>query len=418
MLTYSKPFKRDRSQFYYCRTYDRDTGRRGYVSTNCTALQAATEWRRTREMEQALGKDRIEAQEVAAKTFGEAFVEWLEEKRGKVGDGHLLNLELTGSRFWLPAFGKLQLAEITPGTITKYLSRRRRGLLPAAAGQRRSRPVAAATANGDRGFLRRFFTWCRRRGWLRGDPLEGVGKFSGEARRRTRYLSPEEELRLLAACRGGELIEVTALRNAGGPGGGASTEKPVTWKQTIPAPAYLYPLVLVGLRCGFRRRTLMSLRWRDLDSKAGRWIIPAELMKTARDYEAPVPQSVLDELRDYRQRLGEECIEKGTKPDERLEKNAKIFGLEDSAVVRRAFLSAAKRADLSVGFHDMRRIFLNRLRERGVSIETAMALTGHKSLAVVMAHYREVPEADLQRAVQALDLPYRPATPGGQEAGK
>ena len=59
---------------------------------------------------------------------------------------------------------------------------------------------------------------------------------------------------------------------------------------------------------------------------------------------------------------------------------------------------AARRAALTLTFHDLRRIFLNRLREKSISIETAMALTGHRSLKVVMEHYREVPEKDLREA--------------------
>ena len=73
------------------------------------------------------------------------------------------------------------------------------------------------------------------------------------------------------------------------------------------AAYYLYPLVLTAIRCGFRRRTLLSLRWKDLDLSNGVWRIPAEFMKTAEDYQAPVPRSVVKELRAYRARLGERC---------------------------------------------------------------------------------------------------------------
>ena len=55
--------------------------------------------------------------------------------------------------------------------------------------------------------------------------------------------------------------------------------------------------------------------------------------------------------------------------------------------------------------HDLRRVYLNRLRENGVSLETAMALTGHRSVATVMKYYREVSQEDLASAVQSIDAP-------------
>ena len=43
------------------------------------------------------------------------------------------------------------------------------------------------------------------------------------------------------------------------------------------------------------------------------------------------------------------------------------------------------------------------LRESGASIETTMALTGHRSLDTVLKHYREVPQSDIEEAVAAID---------------
>ena len=48
-------------------------------------------------------------------------------------------------------------------------------------------------------------------------------------------------------------------------------------------------------------------------------------------------------------------------------------------------------------------MYLNRLRERNVSIETALALTGHRALHTVSKYYREIPDRDLRAAVAALD---------------
>ncbi|MCZ6792196.1 MAG: tyrosine-type recombinase/integrase [Planctomycetota bacterium] len=52
--------------------------------------------------------------------------------------------------------------------------------------------------------------------------------------------------------------------------------------------------------------------------------------------------------------------------------------------------------------HDLRRIFLNRLRERGVSIDSPTELTGHKNLKTVMEYYRHAPRAQMCAAIKAL----------------
>ena len=42
---------------------------------------------------------------------------------------------------------------------------------------------------------------------------------------------------------------------------------------------------------------------------------------------------------------------------------------------------------------------------RRASLETAMALTGHRSVATVMKYYREVSQQDLASAVRSIDAP-------------
>ena len=71
--------------------------------------------------------------------------------------------------------------------------------------------------------------------------------------------------------------------------------------------------------------------------------------------------------------------------------------------IKQSFGTACRRAGIEgFTFHDLRRCYLNRLRQKGVSIETAMQLTAHKSLQTVLLHYREVPYQDLEDAVAAL----------------
>jgi integrase len=131
---------------------------------------------------------------------------------------------------------------------------------------------------------------------------------------------------------------------------------------------------------------------------------------------------VREELLAYRSRLTTRCEEKNIPPPVALGPAATVFGLSPDADIKGSFQTAVKRAGLELTFHDLRRVFLNRCRERGISIETAMALSQHRSLATVLKHYREVPQGDLEEAVKKLERPPRPvqaqAGPQGADSSR
>jgi len=140
-----------------------------------------------------------------------------------------------------------------------------------------------------------------------------------------------------------------------------------------------------------------------VDLNAGQWHIPAEFIKTAEDYHAPVPASVVTALKEFKAEVAESCKRQGVSVGKRLSADATIFGLTPTSDINPAFRTAVKRAGLTLTLHDLRRVYLNRLRENGVSLETAMALTGHRSVATVMKYYREVSQQDLASAVRSID---------------
>ncbi len=382
---------------YWVRCWDPQRKRQSWRSTRCKTIQAAREWVRTQEVRQALGKDRQEAVEQAEKTFAAAYASWIGQKREKVSVKCFQTLKYQGDHFWLGFFGERALSEIDTELVQEYQRKRKSGTIshPDETRRRRIRRIGEVTLNNDLRHFGNLLKYCRLRGWMDTNPLEGIYRHSEQIRKRTRYISREEEERLLKACREPVVTQVSAKRNKGGRRGGVVSNDPVTFQQKVPIPDYLYPLVLTGLRTGLRRRTLLSLCWRHVDFQGRRWRIPAELMKSREDYCAPIAQSVVDELRRYRKHL--------SLSPKRVHPSATIFGLTPDSEFKRSFRNAVKRAKLTLRFHDLRRIFLNRCREKGISIETAMALTQHRSLATVLKHYREVPQRDLEHAVDALD---------------
>lgn len=420
MHSFSKPRKIKRRgksiNVYYVKAYDKETGKQTWISTGQRTLKLANEWVKTKLVEEALGI-RGERKKRDALTFEDACTAWVSEKVGRVSESYVDTLRYRSER-WTTYFGKTVLRAVDRDLVVRYLRKRHSGA--AKLTRRSGKPLAAATMNTELRLLRGFFNYCLEREWIDKSPLRGVKNFSGEMKRRVRSLTQKQEERLIEACRTAPVIAIEARRNRGGRRGGASSPDKVKYQQSAPPPSYLASLVLVALNTGFRKRTLFSLRWKHLDFENCCWRVPAELTKTASDYEAPVPELVIDELRDYRKRVSEDCSRRGESPLERLGRNATIFGLEAHSSVKKSFKSAAIRAGLEgLTLHDCRRIYLNKLRESGVALETAMALTGHRSVSTVMKHYREVPRRDLQEAVSALDRRAResrdPAPPADAE---
>lgn len=398
-LRYGKPRKLKRrgklTRFYYVREYDRRTGKSTDLSTGCANVKDAREWVATRVREQARGIDRRRLGDGADVTFDDAFTAYLAAKQGTVSAKYLEVTKTRGERFWLAFFGGRLLGDIQPTDVQTYLRERRAGVV---APKGKPKAVSASTVNSDLRVLRSFLEFCRKSGWIETSPAVGVDPHRGEMRRRTRTLSRDEEDRLIRAVSESTKQSVGGRRNAGGRQGGKSKKTATKWSQSFTPPSYLRPLTITALYSGLRRRTLLSIRWRDIDLGTRHWSIPAEFTKTGEDYVAPASKVVVDELLRYR---GELALEDDA---ERLRPDARIFGLDPDSDIGRAFRSAVKRAELEgMTFHDCRRVFLNRLRDSGVTMEVAMRLTGHRSVDTVLKFYREIPDDQLVSAVDALE---------------
>ncbi len=411
LATYGTPKRRTirgkRSAVYYCRVYDPALGRNSWISTQCKTREAAVEWRRTREIQEGLGPDRAREQEIQKITFVEAYERWLEAKDGQVGDWHFKKIDGM-RRFWVSWFGKMRLSEVTAPMIREYLRLRKKGTLPGEA--RTERLLTATTVNNDLTLLRCFFRFCDEEGFLSSkNPSTAVKRHSGEPKRRIRTLSPEDEERLLNACRREpRIVSIKAKRNAGGIEGGKSTAEPTKWDQTAAgAPLYLAPMVICGLHAGLRRGTITALRWKHFDTKRRRWRIPAEITKANRDLQVPMSRAVAQALDEYRRALVKEAkkpVKKGQEPinlTERLARDALVFGVTD---IGKSYPAAVKRAGLGgLTFHDLRRCFTTRLATANVPMERAMELTQHKNIETVQKHYLEIHADQLDNDVDALD---------------
>ena len=131
-------------------------------------------------------------------------------------------------------FAHVRLADITPLTIERYKR------------QRKEDGVSEATINRELAFLKNLFTKAIEWGKATENTVKRVRLYR-EQNARTRYLTENEESRLLACC----------------------------------APN-LRPLVITALHTGFRAAELRSLTWDDVDVRRRRITVRAGYAKMAR----------------------------------------------------------------------------------------------------------------------------------------
>lgn len=210
--------------------------------------------------------------------------------------------------------------------------------------------------------------------WLDTNPLHGRKVRKPPASRgRVRFLSPEEQGRLLRACLGSQ------------------------------NPS-LYPLVLLAITTGARRGELFSLRWQAVDLERG--FLRLEHTKNKDRRAVPVPQVALEVLRTCRGSLEETdwvFPRKG-------EKTAFPYEHAWQAALLRAGLAGTFR------FHDLRHTAASYLAMSGASLIEIAEILGHKTLAMVR-RYSHFTNAHTAGVVEKMAQQFvRLEQPGGPQA--
>ena len=132
-------------------------------------------------------------------------------------------------------------------------------------------------------------------------------------------------------------------------------------------PNYLGPMVRLALETAMRQGELLALEWKHIDLKIG----VARLLDTKNGDRRDVPLSpaAITVLKAYPRNI-----------------SGKLFSVGTMAVVH-AFQRACKRAGIGdLRFHDLRHEATTRLFEKGFTIEEVRAITGHKTLAMLMRY--------------------------------
>ena len=275
-------------------------------------------------------------------TFSEFSAEYLEHakssKRSWRDDEIRLNLHL------LPAFGRMQLSDITTRHVQQTHNKLRGSL-------------SAATCNRYLSLLHRMFSLACQWGYLERNPAKVVKKYR-EDNQRHRYLSADELRRFLAALEGHTNRVVSGLFRF---------------------------LLSTGLRKG----EAMALRWQDVDMEREMIFINKSKTKRRMVVINAVAKGVIQDMEALR-RNGHPYVFPGRGPGSPVCNPNKAF---------RAILKAAKIDDCRI--HDLRHSFASCVINGGATLYTVQALLGHSSPQMT-ARYAHLTSETIREAAESV----------------
>jgi integrase len=196
--------------------------------------------------------------------------------------------------------------------------------------------------------------------WLRTNPVSGL-KFSvGNRNARTRWLTLDEEEKLL---------------------------------EHATNPGWLRPLLVTALHTGMRRGELLALTWRDIDF--AQRMIRVEKSKNGEKRSVPITATLQKTLQAIKVR----------------DISGRVFPMAVRSL-RAAFEKTLEKAEIeNFHFHDLRHTFATRLVQRNVNLYKVKELLGHKTITMTMRYAHHCPES-LRSSVEVLDACYNSDTIG------
>jgi integrase len=257
------------------------------------------------------------------------------------------------SNQWSENFRGKTLREVSPLAIEKWKRDRAQSIT------RRGTTRSPASVNMELAVLSRIFSLAVELEQAASNPCLKVRKLRVD-NQRNRYLSVDEETRLLA--------QFTGRRR------------------------HLLALVTLALGTGMRRGELLNLSWQHVDFLRG--VIHVVNTKTARDRIIPMSQRVREVL--IAQRA---ATQKGDHvfASRRIAKRQAGEGLVD---VKKGFVAACSDAGIvDFHFHDLRHTFATRLGDAGCNATTIARLLGHSNIQMSM-RYTHASDESLRSAVE------------------
>jgi len=293
---------------------------------------------------QAIVDNRFLNSEIPKLTFNEAADSFLAFSRSRKRSFHR-DEQLVGHL--KDFFGDHLLESLRLDHVEKYFVFRR------SQRQQAGLDLKAATLNREMACLKTLIRRAVLNRQLDRNPIEGLKLFKEIPRSRT--LTPDEYLRLLAQC-----------------------------------SSHLKPIVQLAYVTAMRQGEILRLRWDQVDFQNKVIVLEAESTKTLEKREIPLNEELLGILHRVPRFLGHKFV----------------FTFKGKVIVniRKGFGRACERAGIKdFRFHDLRHCGVTNLRKAGVPDNVIMSISGHKT-AAMFRRYDSVDRDDRHLALERLRL--------------
>lgn len=197
---------------------------------------------------------------------------------------------------------------------------------------------------------------------------------------RIRYLSIEEELRLLSAIQNRN-EEIILKRES------ANLHRSLRRKALFPSLQmqefvdYVEPLIITAMNTGLRRGELLQLLWSDIDLEQRYLSVSSKNSKSKKIRTVPLNDSAYSTLMQWR--------------SQNLTKTYVFPNPFDKPLtdIRKPWLRLLDKAQISdFRFHDLRHHFASKLVMAGVDLNTVRELLGHSDLKMTLRYAHLAPE--------------------------
>lgn len=256
-------------------------------------------------------------------------------------------------KWWQDELGAYSLAEVTSSLIAQYRDK----LIQSKPKRREHR--TPATVNRYLAALSHVFTIATKEWmWVEENPLRKVTKMK-EPRGRVRFLSDDERVRLLAACK----------------------------ESSSP---YLYIAVVLSLSTGGRRMEILGLHWHDIDLT--RAVITLHETKNGERRILPLAGHAFELIKEHAKvrQLNSDLVF----PSKNLKKSVDL---------RSPFETALKRAEINdFRWHDLRHSAASYLVMNGASLAEIAEILGHRTLQMVK-RYAHLSDAHVSKVVANMN---------------
>jgi integrase len=170
------------------------------------------------------------------------------------------------------------------------------------------------------------------------------------------------------------------------------------------AEAWVKPMLLVAYHTGMRKGEIRSLRWDQVDLKAGLMRLKSGDAKTGEGRVIPLNPALTTLFKSSTRYLGCPGVFVNPAHIEAWQASPEVVDPRYHATsITHAFVRASRRANVTnATFHDLRHTSTTKARHAGIDHLTIMNMTGYRTMSV-FKRYSTVDEADLRQAMRQMD---------------